>query len=41
MFKGREACVVNIKFTGENGIANMNEAIEEIKKNENVIDISI
>ena len=40
MFKGREACVVNIKFTGETG-ANMNDAIEEIKKNENVIDISI
>ena len=40
MFKGREACVVNIKFTGENG-AHLNEAIEEIKKNENVIDISI
>ncbi len=40
MFKGREACVVNIKFTGENG-AHMIEAIEEIKKNENVIDISV
>ena len=32
--------MVNIKFTGETG-ANMNDAIEEIKKNENVIDISI
>jgi D-3-phosphoglycerate dehydrogenase len=39
VFKGREACVVNIKFTGDT--AALAEAIEEIKKNENVIDISV
>ncbi len=39
VFKGREACVVNIKFTGE--LSSLAEAIEEIRKNENVIDISI
>ena len=38
VFKGREACVVNIKFTGD--IANFQEAITQIKDNSNVIDIS-
>jgi D-3-phosphoglycerate dehydrogenase / 2-oxoglutarate reductase len=37
VFKGREACVVNIKFTGDN--SGVEEAIAEIKKNENVVDI--
>ena len=39
VFKGREACVVNIKFTGDS--ANLAEAVAEIKKNENVIDVSV
>lgn len=38
VFKGREACVVNIKFTGD--ISNLQEAITQIKDNSNVIDIS-
>lgn len=38
VFKGREACVVNIKFTGD--LTNISEAVEEIRKNPNVIDIS-
>ena len=39
VFKGREACVVNIKFTGD--LSHIDEAIAEIKKNENVVDIAI
>jgi len=39
VFKGREACVVNIKFSGDT--ANLDEAVAEIKKNENVIDVSV
>ncbi len=39
VFKGREACVVNIKFTGD--LAHIEEAIAEIKKNENVVDIAV
>lgn len=39
VFKGREACVVNIKYTGD--ISNIADVIEEIKKNENVIDVSV
>ena len=39
VFKGREACVVNIKFTGD--LAQLEEALAEIRKNENVIDIAI
>jgi D-3-phosphoglycerate dehydrogenase / 2-oxoglutarate reductase len=39
VFKGREACVVNIKFTGD--AASLGAAIDEIKTNENVIDISV
>jgi ACT domain-containing protein len=38
VFKGREACVVNIKFTGD--LSKLHDAIGEIRKNENVIDIS-
>lgn len=38
VFKGREACVVNIKFTGD--LARLEEANAGIRKNENVIDIS-
>ena len=38
VFKGREACVVNIKFTGD--LSQLAEAIAEIRSNENVIDIS-
>ena len=38
VFQDRAACVVNIKFTGD--LADMDEAIAEIKKNENVLDIS-
>jgi D-3-phosphoglycerate dehydrogenase len=39
VFKGREACVVNIKFTGD--LAHLEEAIAGVRKNENVIDVSI
>ena len=39
VFKGREACVVNIKFTGD--AKNIEEAIAEIKKNQNVIDVAV
>jgi predicted amino acid-binding ACT domain protein len=39
VFKGREACVVNIMFSGD--LTNLQEAISEIRKNENVIDISV
>lgn len=39
VFKDRNACVVNIKFTGD--ISNIEQAIEEIRKNENILDISI
>ena len=38
MFKGREACVVNIKFTGD--LARLQDAVADIRKNENVIDIT-
>jgi D-3-phosphoglycerate dehydrogenase / 2-oxoglutarate reductase len=40
VFKGREACVVNIKFSGEI-TGDINEAIGEIKANENVIDVAV
>ena len=39
VFKGREACVASIKFSGD--LAALQEAIAEIKKNENVLDISL
>lgn len=39
VFKEREACVANIRFTGD--LAKLEEAIAEIKKNENVIDITL
>jgi D-3-phosphoglycerate dehydrogenase len=39
VFKAREACVVNIKFSGD--LANLEKALEEIKKNEHVIDITL
>ena len=39
VFKDRQACVANIKFTGEEG--KLEAAIAEIKKNENVLDVSI
>jgi len=39
VFKGREACVVNIMFTGD--LAPLHEAITEIKKNENVMDVAV
>lgn len=39
VFKGREACVVNIKFTGD--LAKLEEAITAVRKNENVIDVSV
>ncbi len=40
VFKGREACVVNIKFSGDIS-GDINEAIAEIKANENVIDVAV
>ena len=39
VFKEREACVVNVAFTGD--ITNLQAAIDEIKLNPHVIDISI
>ena len=39
VFKGREACVVNIKFTGD--LAKLEKAITAVRKNENVIDVSV
>jgi D-3-phosphoglycerate dehydrogenase len=39
VFKQREACVANIKFSGD--ISNLEKAIADIKLNENVIDITI
>ena len=38
VFKGREACVVNIKFSGD--VSKIQDAITEIRTNPNVIDIS-
>lgn len=39
VFKERAACVANIRFTGD--LAKLEEAIVAIKKNENVIDITL
>jgi D-3-phosphoglycerate dehydrogenase len=39
VFKGREACVVNIKYTGD--LSKLHEAVAEIRTNPNVIDISV
>ena len=39
VFKQREACVANIRFSGD--ISNLEKAIADIKQNENVIDITI
>lgn len=40
VFKDREACVANIKFSGD--ISNVNKVIEEIKsKNPNILDITL
>ena len=39
VFKGREACVVNIKFTGD--LSHIDEAIAEIKQNDNVVDLAV
>jgi len=38
VFKEREACVVNIRFTGDKG--KLSEAIEQIKANKDVLDIT-
>jgi D-3-phosphoglycerate dehydrogenase len=39
VFKGREACVANIKFSGD--LAPLEEAIAEIRKNPNVLDVAV
>jgi len=39
VFKEREACVVNIRFSGD--ISKIEEAVAEIRKNENVLDITL
>lgn len=39
VFKSREACVVNIKFTGD--LTNVEEALAEIRKNEFILDITL
>jgi hypothetical protein len=39
VFKERQACVANIKFIGD--LQNIEQALEEIRKNENVLDITI
>jgi D-3-phosphoglycerate dehydrogenase len=38
VFKGREACVVNIKYTGD--LTRIEDVVSEVRKNENVIDVS-
>ena len=39
VFKERQACVANILFEGD--LDKVNQAIEQIKQNENVIDVSV
>jgi predicted amino acid-binding ACT domain protein len=39
VFKERQACVANIRFSGD--LANMNEAMAELKLNENILDITL
>lgn len=39
VFKQREACVVNVRFTGD--LTDIDQAIQEIKQNQYVIDITI
>jgi len=39
VFKEREACVANIRFSGD--LTNLEAAIQELKLNENILDISL
>ncbi len=39
VFKEREACVVNVRFTGD--VTNIEEAVAEIKANEHVLDVAL
>jgi hypothetical protein len=39
VFKDRQACVANIKFNGD--AANIEQVVEEIKKNPNVLDVTL
>jgi hypothetical protein len=39
VFKEREACVCNIQFSGD--VEKLAEIIDELKQNENIIDVSI
>ena len=39
VFKGREACVASIKFSGD--VSKIEEALQEIRENKNILDISL
>ena len=39
VFKDRQACVVNIRFTGD--VSKIHEAIEAIRTNEHVLDVTL